>query len=301
MKLASTHWMRQEPLERTIARLADTGFDAIVIDGNLRRLKAANVDTLLQRYGIVCHGVLPIMQDPYDLIDPDATVRRNTVDYLRALLRLGADLGAQLLSLAPYREGRLAPRAAPEQEWAWSVDGLKRTVELGLELGITVGIEPVNRYETNMLNRHDQAIALVQAIGAGSGVILDTYHMNIEERDICEAITATGPLLVEMQFADSNRLAPGLGHLDWTAILEALHRVGFDGYLTAEMQVPEDRFPAAWAARADVASLVTESVDEAPFLRVSDGFPVSDVAYSAALRQATSFLRGHLVKFGHRV
>jgi D-psicose/D-tagatose/L-ribulose 3-epimerase len=290
--------MRQEPLARTIARLADTGYDGIVIDGNLERLRAVNIDALLQRYGISCHGVLPLMQSPYDLIDPDESVRRATVDYLRTLLHTAADLGAELLSLAPYCEGRLKPRAAPEQEWSWSVDGLKRVAELGIELGVTVGIEPVNRYETNMVNRHDQAIALVEAVGPGTGVILDTFHMNIEERDICNAILATGPWLVEMQFADSNRLAPGRGHLDWVAIMGALDRVGFDGFLTAEMQSPEDRQPTAWSTRADLAPLLSESPTEAPFLREADGFPLSDADYTTTLREAASFLRGRMSRKG---
>ena len=298
MKLASTHWMRQEPLARTIARLADAGYDGIVIDGNPGRLKAVKVEVLLQHYGIACHGVLPIIQNPYDLIDPDADVRKATVDYLCTLVRLAADLGADLLSLAPYREGRLTPRAAPEEEWAWSVDGLKRVAGLGIELGVTVGIEPVNRYETNMVNRHDQAIALAEAVGDGAGVILDTFHMNLEERDICAAIEATGPWLCEVQFADSNRLAPGRGHLDWAAILASLARVGFDGYLTAEMQAPEDRLPTAWPARSDLAPLVTESAAEAPFLRANDGFPQSDADYTASLREAADFLRARLAETG---
>ncbi len=299
MKLASTHWMRQEPLARTIARLADTGYDGIVIDGNLGRLRAVNVDALLQKYGIACHGVLPIMQSPHDLIDPDENVRRATIEYLLELLRVAADLGSELLSLAPYREGRLTPRSTPEQEWAWSVDGLKRVAELGVELGITVGLEPVNRYETNMVNRHDQAIALVQAVGPGTGVILDTFHMNIEERDICDAIVATGPWLVELQFADSNRLAPGRGHLDWAAIFGALDQVGFDGFLTAEMQSPEDRLPTAWSTRSDLTSFLTDSPAESPFLREADGFPLSDADYTTSLREAASFLRAQFAKLDH--
>jgi hypothetical protein len=111
MKLATTYRMRQEPLARTIARLADTGYDGIVIDGN----------------------TLPIMQSPYDLIDHDNDVRAPTIEYLCTLVRLVADLGADLLSLAPDREGRLTARASPNQELAWSVDGLKRVPALGLE------------------------------------------------------------------------------------------------------------------------------------------------------------------------
>jgi sugar phosphate isomerase/epimerase len=294
MKLAATHWMRQEPLARTIATLADAGYDGIVIDGNPARLKAANVEVLLQRYGIACHGVLPIMQAPYDLIDPDDSVRAATIEYLSTLVRLAADLGADLLSLAPYREGRLTPRASLEQEWTWSVDGLKRVAALGLERGVTIGIEPVNRYETNMVNRHDQAIALVEAVGPGAGVILDTFHMALEERDIRAAIRASAPLLVEVQFADSNRLAPGEGHLDWQAILGTLADIGFDGYLTAEMQTPEDRMPAAWSRRADLVPLLTESPAEAPFLKPADGFPLSDADYAATLREAAVYLRREL-------
>jgi D-psicose/D-tagatose/L-ribulose 3-epimerase len=162
---------------------------------------------------------------------------------------------------------------------------------------VTIGIEPVNRYETNMVNRHDQAIALVEAVGPGAGVILDAFHMAIEESDICAAIQAMGPVLVEVQFADSNRLPPGKGRLDWGAILRTLVDICFTSFLTAEMQSPEDRMSAAWSRRADPAALPAESeAAEAPFLKPADGFPLSDSDYAATLHDAAVYLRRHLVE-----
>jgi sugar phosphate isomerase/epimerase len=98
-----------------------------------------------------------------------------------------------------------------------------------------------------MVNRLDQAIELISAVGIDSlRVAADTYHMNIEEDDPVTALHAAGPFLGHVQVSDSNRFQPGAGHLDWPAILGALRASGYDGYLALECRLRGD--PAAAVA-----------------------------------------------------
>ena len=97
-------------------------------------------------------------------------------------------------------------------------------------------IEPWNRYETYLINRLDQAVRMAREVGHPNvGVKGDLFHMNIEELDIPEAIRATGSLLWHLDVADSTRAAPGVGHLDLTAVMAALGDIGFDGILNFEL------------------------------------------------------------------
>ena len=102
-------------------------------------------------------------------------------------------------------------------------------------------LEPLNRYEDHMVNRLDQAVALIEAVASDSlRVAADTYHMNIEEDDPVTALYAAGSRLGHVQVSDSNRLQPGAGHLDWPALLGALTAVGYDGYLAVECRLRGD-------------------------------------------------------------
>jgi sugar phosphate isomerase/epimerase len=103
---------------------------------------------------------------------------------------------------------------------------------------VRILLEPLNRYEDHMVNRLEQAVELAEATGLDSvGVVADAYHMNIEEADPPAALVAAAGRLVHVQVSDSNRLEPGAGHLNWTAFLDALTRIGYEGDLAAECRL----------------------------------------------------------------
>lgn len=107
--------------------------------------------------------------------------------------------------------------------------------------GVTLFLEPLNRYEDHMVNRLDQAADLIRATGLDSVRIgIDSYHMNIEESGPAAAILAHADLVGHAQVSDSNRFQPGAGHLDWRAWLAALHSVGYDGHLALECRLTGD-------------------------------------------------------------
>jgi len=102
-------------------------------------------------------------------------------------------------------------------------------------LGVTLALEPLNRFESDMVNTVDQAISLVDEVGSKRlKVLLDTFHANIEEKNIAQSILRLGDRLAHVQANENDRGTPGTGHLDWTGIRDALRRIGYRGSLVIE-------------------------------------------------------------------
>ena len=154
------------------------------------------------------------------------------------------ELDGHMVSLVPGTVGKVEPDARPEEEWEWAVESVKECYDYAEKSGILIGIEPINRFETYFVNRGDQALALAKAVGPNCGVCLDVFHMNLEEANTYEAIKRAKDRLVGVHVADNNRMAPGMGTLDWPKIVSLLKEVGYDGALSVEFCPPLDRTPA---------------------------------------------------------
>jgi D-psicose/D-tagatose/L-ribulose 3-epimerase len=253
MKLSMIHWMRQEPLEATVARLAASGYDGLEINGEPDQYDAGEVRECLARHGIVLWGAVTLMEhEGRDLVHPDRYVRLATRRYLEDTIRLIADLDGSVLCCVPSTIGKTSPLADRDAEWRWCVDGVRAAGDFAGEHGVRIALEPITRFETYLLNRADQALALAADVGLPNvGVCLDTYHMHQEEQDPLEAIRRAGPLLFDFHVADSNRRPPGQGSIDWPAILATLAEVGYEGHLTAEVDPPRDHSRLATVPEED--------------------------------------------------
>jgi D-psicose/D-tagatose/L-ribulose 3-epimerase len=130
---------------------------------------------------------------------------------------------------APIDEAQRAARVARV------VSGLKDAGAHAAAHGVTLAVEPLNRFETDFCNTARQAVDLVRQVGSPAvGVMLDTFHMNMEEDDLAQAIRATGKHLVHFQANENHRGFLGTGHLDWPSICRALADVGYEGPITLE-------------------------------------------------------------------
>lgn len=288
MQLAMHNWIRSEPLEQTLDRLALCGFDSIELGGEPERLNVRNIRAQLEARGLTCWGVVSVMTPGRNLLHADPYMREATVRYMQDCVQMAADLGGQIFCTVPSTVGKLVPIASPEDEWQWAVEGLQEVEAFARPLGVRVGVEPITRFETYFLNRHDQALRLAQDVGGTCGVILDTFHLNIEEADLLAAIRNTGKYLIDFHVADNNRYPPGQGDLRWREILATLRETGYDGALTVEYVLPADLSPLG-TAREETEYVMAVGTDT--FIRDHGGGTVSDAYFTRLARESVEYLR----------
>ena len=242
MHLSTHNWMRPEPLETTLARIKRLGYDSIEI-ADPCRYELEVTERALRRYGIRCWGGVTLMLGEHNLAARDGEQRARSVQYIKDIVQRVSELDGQIVTIVPTTVRKLVPESTPEKEWAWVREGLQSVNDLAKREGVRLALEPLNRFETYFINRVDQAIAMAEAVGENCGVCADTFHLNIEESDLLDAIRLARGRLYDFHVADNNRLAPGQGALDWPAIVQTLKSVGYDGALAAEYLVPMDRTP----------------------------------------------------------
>ena len=244
MHLSMHNWMRAEPIEVTIARLAKYGYKSIEISGEPEKYDTKEVRGLLNQYGLSCWGSVTLMFPGLCFPAADEATRSRTVKYVKDCITMVKELDGQEMTIVPGTVGKVNPDSTPEKEWDWAVEGLKEVYDHAQKAGVRMALEPLNRFETYFVSRADQALALAEAVGPDCGVCLDTFHLNVEEADMLASIRRAGPRLVDFHVADNNRLACGMGALNWTAIVRTLKDIGYDGALTVEFVAPIDRTPA---------------------------------------------------------
>jgi sugar phosphate isomerase/epimerase len=182
------------------------------------------------------------------------------------------------------------PDGKPEEEWQWVTDALRQIYELSERVGVRLALEPLNRFETYFLNRADQAVALAEAVGPNCGVCLDAFHLNIEEADLFAAIRAAGKRLADFHVADNNRLAAGMGALDWPRIVRTLREVGYDGALTNEFVAPVDRTPVSPFPNQIETQAVDISPEQRKFIEDHGSSLLSEAFYTSLVEKTAETL-----------
>jgi D-psicose/D-tagatose/L-ribulose 3-epimerase len=291
IKVSMHNWMRPEPIEATIKRLARLGYDGLEISGEPQGFDVAQVRGLLDEHGLECWGAVTLMTNGRDLLDPDPYVRLGTVQYIKDCLTFVSRLDGRILTVVPSTVGKTVPLASPTEEWDWCVAALKECQAHAETVGVRIGLEPLNRFETYFLNRAEQALALADAVSGDCGVALDAFHMNVEESDLLAAIRAAGDRLVDFHVADNNRMPPGHGALDWEAIVRALGAIGYDGHMTVEFVASVDRSAISQRAEIGDASEAGGGAAMEKFLRDHSTGAVPESYYDRYAQESIEHLR----------
>lgn len=244
MHIAIHNWMRAESIETTLARIAGQGYHALEIQGAPEIYDTAHVRKLLRDHKLRCWGSVTLMLGERNLVARNEAQRASSIQYVKDLITMVKELDGHMVSVVPGTVGKIVPDGRPDEEWAWAVEALKECYDFAEKAGIILGIEPINRFETYFINRAAQALALAEEVGPNCGVCLDIFHMNLEENDYHAAIRSAKGRLAGFHVADNNRLAPGMGRLDWPAIVATLREIGYDGALSVEFCPSLDRTPA---------------------------------------------------------
>ena len=190
-------------------------------------------------------GVAAVMAPGRDLLVHDREVIRSTQQYLRRCLDMAAVAGGRVVAGPVYAAtGRTWAMTAAERTAAIDrlVVNLKPVADYAAEKGMVVALEPLNRFETSVVNTAAQAIEIVDRLWSpGCGILLDTFHMNIEERDPAGAIRACGPRLAHFHACANDRGAPGADHIDWSSISAALDDIQYSGAVCIESFTVENQ------------------------------------------------------------
>lgn len=223
------------PILRTVA---DLGFDGVEISLlGMTDDKATTLARLIRDHGlaVTCSDGL---SRAADITSEDADVRAAGLTHLRWAIRTVAALGGQGLAGVVYAPWgvfdppRKARRRALSAEMLAEVDGDLR------DHGVRLGIEAINRFETDLVNTAHEAVTLAMATGSDHiGVLLDSFHLNIEEKDVIAAIATAGDRLFHFHVSDNDRGVPGSGHVPWDGVREGLRAAGYDRWIVAEMFV----------------------------------------------------------------
>jgi D-psicose/D-tagatose/L-ribulose 3-epimerase len=195
------------------------------------------VKTELDRHGLRADVLCAAMGPGRDLRGTPAE-QADCLRYLNRLMDLMPALGCDLLVGPLYSAVGRAEQVAPDayqQQWDTVVGHLRTLAARAEAEGLRLGLEPLNRFETDFINTGEQVLRLVEAVDSPTvGVHFDTFHMNIEEKNLPDAIRRAGPKLWHLHACGNDRGTPGNDHLDWPGIGQALREIGYAGYATIE-------------------------------------------------------------------
>jgi D-psicose/D-tagatose/L-ribulose 3-epimerase len=226
-----------------VDKVATLGFDLIEVCVE----DPATIDTGAIRRRIEAAGIGATVCGAFgpdrDMSADDPAVRRNAIGYVNRCSDIAAELGADIVVGPMYSAVGRTRMAEPEERRAQrrlASESIREAADHARERGVRLALEPLNRFETDLINTVDQGVELVEEIGRDNvGLLVDTFHMNIEEKDLPAALRRAGRHIFEFHACSSDRGTPGEDHLAWPGIAAALRDVGYDGPVVIEAFTPK--------------------------------------------------------------
>lgn len=216
--------------------IKENGFDGVEVPlFRPSEFAATDIRRGLEQYGLEC-TICSVLVDGLSLISDDAAVRAKTRSHLGDAIQSAAEVGARIIAGPLYSPvGYLPGRRRTPDEWKWAVEGYQSLGDSLQANDVTLAIEPLNRFETFFLNTASDAAALCEQVGHPRiGILFDTFHANIEEKNIAEGYRTVGPHLKHVHTCENDRGIPGSGHVEWQQVFQALRDLNYDGWLTIE-------------------------------------------------------------------
>lgn len=221
-------------LESNIAKIAGLGYDGLELA--VRDPAALDVEyltALLQKHtlGVPAIGTGQAYgEEGLSFTDPDAAMRNGAVDRIKSQIDLAGRLNAVVII------GLIRGKSSGARSRTWLEEALRACSEYAARTDVRLALEPINRYETDLVNTVVEGLELIQRVGAANlGLLLDTFHMNIEEPSIERSMRLARERLFHFHIADSNRWYPGAGHLDFGHVVQVLNDMNYTGFLSAEI------------------------------------------------------------------
>lgn len=248
-------------LEGSCAAAARLGFDAVeILPASPDDIDPPHLRDLLNKNGLNLAGMgtgAGFVIHGLHLCSSDPATRGRAIDFIAGVIDCAGPLGAP--AVIGSMQGRISPDMQRDDAIAHLCDALNQLGEKAKQHGVPLILEPLNRYETNVVNRLEQGVELIRSLDTGNVRLLaDLFHMNIEEQSICDALRDAAEFIGHVHFVDSNRRPAGLGHTDLSAAGRALIDIDYQGYVSAEVFPYPDSLSAAKQSLAAMRQYVLE-------------------------------------------
>lgn len=244
-----------EPIEDTLATLARQGYDAMEMYGEPGEVDAKKLLDSLESYGLPVCGVTgmwgSISKNGWKrrLLSSDPAIVQASEQYVIDCLQLCNIIGGHEMNICLFADDtrdldkthRIIPLNEKEIFVSKAVPLMRRLVRRAADYGIELLLEPLNRYSTPYCATAKDALAIANQVES-LGVLLDTFHMNIEEDSFRDAIESSSKILRHLHFADNNRKMPGYAHIDFSSIIESLNEIGYDNYISFEPNIADKNY-----------------------------------------------------------
>jgi D-psicose/D-tagatose/L-ribulose 3-epimerase len=219
-----------------LAEIKAHGFDGAELPlFDPSQFQAADLRRGLEQNGLEC-TICSVLTGGTNIISDDPAVRAKTRTHMADIVKTAAEAGAKIVAGPLYSPvGYLPGRRRTADEWKWAVDCYQSLGPVLAQYGVTIALEPLNRFETYFLNTAADAVKLCDEINHPNvGILFDTFHANIEEKDIGEGYRTVARHLKHVHTCENDRGIPGSGHVEWKSVFSALRDIGYDGWLTIE-------------------------------------------------------------------
>ena len=219
----------------TLEKLKALGFDGVEIPIFNLGLDYAAWGKQFDALGLERTGVTVRTPDD-NPISPDASVRKKGVELNRQTLDCCAAAGVQTL-VGPYHSalGYFSGACRTSDEWKWGIESMRATAEYASKVGVMLGLEPLNRFEVYFLNAQADAAEFCRQVDHPMcRMMYDTFHSNIEEKNVAKAIHEIQDMLCHVHISENDRSTPGQGNIRWKENFDALRSIGYDGWLVIE-------------------------------------------------------------------
>jgi sugar phosphate isomerase/epimerase len=245
-------------LDAVCSQLAVLGYDGVELFARSpRELDQQSIAGTVKRHGLEVPELSTgmAMEDGLSFTDPDPAIRRATNIRMQDYVDMASRWGAQI-HLGRVR-GVVPEGGAAEEAWKWMKEGFVKAADYGQSRGVRVLLEPQCRFQGNTLLSVLDGIAFVRELDHPNlGIVADIFHMNIEDPSIPASLMAAKPYLMHVHFADSNRWHPGAGHINFQEVLQALRLIGYNRFITMELEQKPDSVTAARRAIQIIRALL---------------------------------------------
>lgn len=247
IKLGVSTWLWTSPFTTEsislFKKIKSMGYDAVEIPMEYPEL----IDGKQVRAALDAEGLIPVSCGAFgpsrDLTHEDHAVHAVCFDYLRRCFELSGVIGASFVAGPMYSavgKARMVPAEQRKREWERAVVNLRRVCEMARDHGMAIALEPLNRFESDLVNTAADVVRLVGDIDhPAARILLDSFHMSLEERNPEEAIVHAGDKLIHVQVSENYRGVPGTGQTPWPMIRRGLERINYKGVVSIESFTPE--------------------------------------------------------------